>query len=695
MPRYLFDNSAEQASDRFSVLESCYDVVSREILDQTGLAPGWKCLEVGGGGGSLANWLGERVGPDGQVTVTDIEPRWAASRPRPANVRVLRHDITRDPLPGDGFDLVHARLVMNHLPERLRVLGRMVEVLRPGGWLVLEDFDTGWTPVLAAPDQASAALFERVYTALLGLLEKAGAEPRWGRHALGAMRRAGLEDVDARTYAEAWHGGGTGINLHRANVEQMAGRLKEEGIGQGELDRFLALLKDPDFVVNSCALVSTWGRRPRAASHAVTRRRYMEKRLPLAEEPLCLMARLARSGLFDQYMVYENGSEWSFAGGALASVRLGADERDLTAVEEQLAAVPVEGWRAYGWATFELGVVLAGADADDGANLLHLVVPSSEVRAADGTVLVRSVDQEQLDRLVRLIGNRDDGAAPDSPEPIRLVLEDTGNYRAAVAAVLAELQADTPLQKVILSRRVPIPVPVDLTASYVAGRRSNTPARSFLLNLGGIRATGFSPETVVEVAGGRRVVSHPLAGTRARTGSAADDARLRADLLSDPKEIHEHAISVKLALEDLATVCDETNVTEYLTVQERGTVQHLASTVTGRLRDGQSSWQAFAALFPAVTATGIPKTAAYPLIRDLEGRPRGLYAGAVITFDSVVGDLDAALVLRTVFEQEGSCWLQAGAGIVQQSRPEREHEETCEKLSSIAKYLVPAVRPTR
>lgn len=164
-------------------------------------------------------------------------------------------------------------------------------------------------------------------------------------------------------------------------------------------------------------------------------------------------------------------------------------------------------------------------------------------------------------------------------------------------------------------------------------------------------------------------------------------------LLSDPKEIHEHAISVKPALEDLAAVCDDACVTEYMTVQERGTVQHLASTVTGRLRDGRTAWEAFAALFPAVTAADIPKAPAYSLIRALEGRPRGLYAGAVLTCDTD-GTLDAALVLRGVFQRHDRCWLQAGAGIVQQSRAEREHEETCEKLRSIALHLVPAPRPT-
>src|SRR5882724_6127401 len=110
MSRYLFDNAAVQTAGRFSVLESRYDTASIRALERTGLGPGWRCLEVGGGGGSLGDWLGERVGPEGAVTVTDIEPARAASRPRAANVRLLRHDITRDPLPGDGFDLVHARL---------------------------------------------------------------------------------------------------------------------------------------------------------------------------------------------------------------------------------------------------------------------------------------------------------------------------------------------------------------------------------------------------------------------------------------------------------------------------------------------------------------------------------------------------------------------------------------------------------
>ncbi|MEU1089617.1 salicylate synthase [Streptomyces sp. NPDC005892] len=420
----------------------------------------------------------------------------------------------------------------------------------------------------------------------------------------------------------------------------------------------------------------------------MTRRSYREVRLPLEEEPPDLMARLVATGLFSPYVVYESSTEWSLAGGALTSLRLaGQEAADLSRVEEWLARTPVTGWRAYGWAAFELGPVLAGAAPSGTDTLLHLIVPADEVRTDGTSVLIRSLDPERLDLLVRLVRTGRSAAAP--AERVQLPLEDKGNFRAAVAAALVELQDDGPLTKVILSRRVSVPDHVDLPATYAAGRRANTPARSFLLDLGGIRAVGFSPETVAEVTPGGRVTTRPLAGTRALTGTADEDARLRDDLLSDPKEIHEHAISVKLALEDLAAVCDDTVVSEYMSVLRRGTVQHLASTVTGRLRDGHGPWRAFAALFPAVTATGIPKASAYPLIRALEGRPRGLYAGAVLACDAD-GTLDAALVLRSVYQQGDRCWLQAGAGIVRQSLPEREHEETCEKLRSIAQYLVPA-----
>ena len=121
---------------RFSALEFIFDKGTFRHLEDRGVGPGWNCLEVGGGGGSVGAWLATRVNPGGHVLVTDIDPRFLESLSA-SNVVVRRHDISRDPLPESAFDLVHARLVLIHLPDRNRVLVRMAAALKPGGWLVL------------------------------------------------------------------------------------------------------------------------------------------------------------------------------------------------------------------------------------------------------------------------------------------------------------------------------------------------------------------------------------------------------------------------------------------------------------------------------------------------------------------------------------------------------------------------------
>ncbi|GAB2808364.1 hypothetical protein GCM10027091_45290 [Streptomyces daliensis] len=195
----------------------------------------------------------------------------------------------------------------------------------------------------------------------------------------------------------------------------------------------------------------------------------------------------------------------------------------------------------------------------------------------------------------------------------------------------------------------------------------------------------------MEVASDGSVIIQPLAGTRALTGEPETDHTLREELRTDPKEIHEHAVSAKPACEELATCCTHIRVEPFMEVRERGSVQHLASTIHGNLPPTHSPWTAFSALFPTVTATGIPKPQARALIHELEEHERGLYPGTVLTCDAH-GRLEAALVLRTVFQRNGHTWLQAGAGIVSQPQPEREHEATCEKLRSFAPHLVPRTR---
>ena len=139
--RYLLDNADSIAADRMNALARLYDPASQRALNAAGIAPGWHCLEVGGGGGGVARWMAEQVGSMGSVLCTDIDPRHIAPSGL-ANLHVVRHDIVRDALPEAKFDLAHARLVLLHVPERAAVLEKMISALKPGGWLVIEDFDT-------------------------------------------------------------------------------------------------------------------------------------------------------------------------------------------------------------------------------------------------------------------------------------------------------------------------------------------------------------------------------------------------------------------------------------------------------------------------------------------------------------------------------------------------------------------------
>ncbi|MCE7003601.1 salicylate synthase [Kibdelosporangium philippinense] len=421
-------------------------------------------------------------------------------------------------------------------------------------------------------------------------------------------------------------------------------------------------------------------------------------------DPLDLVTRLARSG-FDDYVVYERAGTWTFAGGALATVTLDArrvrveaggevTERSWSgspgqALREALAELPVTGWRAYGRVNFGFaslvpGLTLRGAAAPTG-EIVRLIVPRVEVTLAEGTAVVRAVDTaEHVRELLTADIELDTGqtSAVD-------ITADSANYRERVAQAIKEIRQGQ-YQKVILSRAVHIPFQVDIVGTYERGRLGNTPARSFVLRLNGAEAAGFSPEIVVSVDGAGHVVTQPLAGTRAFGRGAELDAAARRELENDPKEVFEHAVSVRAAQEELRRICkpESVHVGDFMGIKERGSVQHLASLVNGDLAEDRSAWDALEAVFPAVTASGIPKRESLDAIARMDGS-RGLYSGAVVAIDAD-GSLDAALVLRAVYQEGDQAWLRAGAGIVVDSTPDREFEETCEKLGSVAPFVVPA-----
>ena len=259
---YLLDNAAREAPERFGALSALYDRATIQHLENTGVGPGWQCLEVGGGGGSIAAWLATRVGPTGHVLVTDLDPRFLKRLQAP-NLKVRRHNIASEPLPEAAFDLIHARLVLVHLPEPEKVLECLVAALKPGGYLVDEEFDSA--SLRSDPAVSPGEIQLKSQTALFQVVDARGIERRLGRLLYGRLRGLGLVEVRAEARLSMWQGGSVGASLLRANFEQLhdpfiaGGHLTEQ-----ELQQDLAKLDSPDFVMPSPIMWTAWGRRPPA-----------------------------------------------------------------------------------------------------------------------------------------------------------------------------------------------------------------------------------------------------------------------------------------------------------------------------------------------------------------------------------------------------------------------------------------------
>ena len=258
---YLLDNAGSQARGRFAGLEACFDRLTEGHLAARGIRPGWRCLEIGAGTGSVARWLAREVGPDGSVLATDIDTRWTDDHGL-ATLEITTHDIAVDPLPGKAFDLIHGRLVVHHLPGRDAIVGRLAEALRPGGWLVLEDFDT-ILPHGLDPVSEEERAFVRVGSALSEALRRHGADTTWARTLPRRLRDAGLTEVGASGHVAIYHGGSPESALMRANLDQVGAAIIDAGlITAGELANALRLLRDPAFISNYPLMITAWGRKP-------------------------------------------------------------------------------------------------------------------------------------------------------------------------------------------------------------------------------------------------------------------------------------------------------------------------------------------------------------------------------------------------------------------------------------------------
>lgn len=259
-------------------------------------------------------------------------------------------------------------------------------------------------------------------------------------------------------------------------------------------------------------------------------------------------------------------------------------------------------------------------------------------------------------------------------------------YMAIVEAAKKYIAAGDIIQ-VVPSQRFEAPLTAHPFNLYRSLRTINPSPYMFYLRLGDHTLVGASPETMVRVEG-REITLRPIAGTRRRGATEAEDLSLERELLADPKEIAEHVMLVDLGRNDVGRVAKigSVKVTELMTVERYSHVMHIVSNVVGELNDGMDAFDAFRATFPQGTVSGAPKIRAMEIIDELESVRRGVYAGAVGYF-SYTGNTDTAIALRTLLIKGDRVYIQAGGGIVADSDPAAEFEESCNKARAMIRAL--------
>ncbi len=353
----------------------------------------------------------------------------------------------------------------------------------------------------------------------------------------------------------------------------------------------------------------------------------------------------------------------------------------------------------------ELALLLVGdlAVVDHHAGAVWLVANAINLDATD-----ERVDEAHADAVARLDAMQARLAAPADPgiavlgtaadEPALRFRTERADYEASVRAGKEAIR-DGEVFQVVLSQRLDLDCPASAFDVYRVLRTVNPSPYMYYLQLQDADGTDFavvgsSPETLVKVTG-EQVVTFPIAGSRPRGVTPEDDRALADELLADPKERAEHVMLVDLSRNDLVKVCDPASVEvlEFMAVRRYSHIMHIASTVVGRLRPGATALDTLVATFPAGTLSGAPKARAIALIDEIEPARRGIYGGTVGYFD-VAGDMDMAIAIRTALLTAGRASVQAGAGIVADSVPATEYEETRNKAAAAVRAVQIAARLT-
>jgi anthranilate synthase component I len=419
---------------------------------------------------------------------------------------------------------------------------------------------------------------------------------------------------------------------------------------------------------------------------------------------------------FDPYLRYaaESGTVTIRKGGQSTARKVGGDPlRDLAAILAGIRYLPADGLPRFS----------GGAVGVIGYDYVRRFEKIPELRPPDGTpdalfmVPSRLVIFDNVRHTILIVAHgeiEDESRAGEVHDRCLGSIEEVGNilqgplpwsdiqpgdggdpppYEIPRDAFLAGVRKakdhirDGDIIQVVLSNRARMRTGRSPSEVYRVLRALNPSPYMYLLRIEDLAVVGSSPEILVRLEGDL-IQLRPIAGTRPRGATPEDDRRLEADLLSDPKEIAEHVMLVDLGRNDVGRVAEwgTVKVDELMGVERYSHVMHIVSNVVGRLRKGMNAFDVLRASFPAGTVTGAPKVRAMEIIEEIEPFRRGVYAGAVGYFD-FQGNMDFCIAIRTIVMRDGHAVVQAGAGIVADSDPEREWEE----IQSKARILFRAV----
>jgi salicylate synthetase len=428
--------------------------------------------------------------------------------------------------------------------------------------------------------------------------------------------------------------------------------------------------------------------------------RYQEIFVPGKKDPIVVLNNLLQAGIVSKYMLYEHNNQVRIAGNEIFKVSVNQNSvstrglgesysepaRDpLKQVEALLNSLTIENWTAYGYVAFDIACFYSKYAKAIPQEICYFLIPETELRFTQTGVHIKTINS--LEKIQEQLLSK----PPRTDYVLHSIIVDFADreiYQNRVETLIAAIQKGE-LYKAIIARSVKVIGNLDVLGTYVVGAKANNSARSYCLNIGDIRAVGFSPEILMQVDKDGFVVTNPLAATRPRGESLEEDTRLRRELFTDAKEVKEHSLSAWLAQNEIASLClpGTVRVFDFMEVKKYRCVQHLSSRVGGQLLPQNTLWDALKVLFPGITVSGIDKKQALEWIDRLEDEPRGIYAGGIGWVDSS-GAADIAISIRSVYQYGKTIHLNAGAGIVGESIPEKEYIESVNKMNTMLNNLV-------